>query len=189
MNTGVIAVLVILALLVAAGIGVWLYQRRRTDRLRRQFGPEYDRTVRERANLNKAEAELEARAQRVANLQIRNLDPTARARFAREWREVQAHFADDPHGAVADADRLVAETMQARGYPVGSFEQSAADISVDHPRVVDNYRRAHEIAQRSGHSQTTTEDLRQAIVCYRALFEELLGEPITVEEGHDGRAA
>ncbi len=168
---------------------MWAYQRWRTDRLRRQFGPEYDRTLSEQANRRRAEAELEARARRVEILHIRELDPKDRARFAEAWRSVQARFAEDPKGAVAKADRLVGEVMQARGYPVGTFEQCAADISVHHPRVVEEYRRAHEIALCAEHGQASTEDLRQATMCYRALLEELLGARIATWEARDERAA
>lgn len=168
----IIAGIIVLAVIV---IGLWWYsQQRRRGQLRDQFGPEYDRAVRERGGEGAAAKELERRQQRVNALDIKPLDPQVRNRFSQEWRTVQAHFVDDPQTAVAEADRLVGEVMQTRGYPVGDFEQRAADISVDHPQVVENYRSAHDIAQRDG--QATTEDLRKAMVHYRGLFEDLLGD-------------
>ena len=122
----------------------------------------------------KAEAELARRAERVKALHIRPLEPAQRARFADAWRADQARFVDDPTQAVAEADRLVGELMQARGYPVGDFEQRAADVSVDHPHVVENYRTAHDIAVRQARGEADTEALRKAMVHYRALFDDLL---------------
>src|SRR5918911_5457325 len=169
-----ILIAVVVGVLVLA-IVVWLFmQKRRTDELRRRYGPEHDRLVRESGDRRRAEATLEQREKRVEQLAIRPLPPDERARFAEAWRSDQARFVDDPSRAVAEADRLVAEVMMARGYPVGDFEQRAADISVDHPRVVENYRAAHAIAQRNEADSAGTEDLRQAMVHYRALFEDLL---------------
>jgi len=168
---------VVVAVAVAA---VWLSSRRRhSDALRDTFGPEYDRTVRAHGERNEAERELEARAQRVEQLHIRALSDTESTHFAEEWRSVQSHFVDDPEVAIAEADDLVAEVMQTRGYPMGNFEQRAADVSVDHPNVVENYRAAHAIASRSAQGNTPTEDLRQAMVHYRALFDELIGAQVT----------
>ncbi len=132
----------------------------------------------ERGDRREAEAELQRREQRVEHLDIRPLSATQRARFADAWRQVQAKFVDGPAAAVADADLLIAQVMEERGYPVGRFEERAADISVNHPEVVADYRAAHSLAQKSANGQATTEDLRQAMVHYRNLFEELLeGEP------------
>ena len=168
-----IVVVVVLVLAVAA----WVFmQRRRTDQLRKRYGPEYDRLVRERGDRRRAEATLEQREKRVEQLAIRALPPEERARFAEAWRSDQARFVDDPTRAVVEADRLVADLMMARGYPIGDFEQRAADISVDHPRVVENYRIAHEIALRQERGEAGTEDLRRAMVHYRALFDELLAD-------------
>ena len=167
---------IVLAALLAAGAVAWMmYEKQRTNRLRSRFGPEYDHAVKEAGNRRKAEAELESRARRVGMLELRELPPDDRERFARRWREAQAHFVDEPAPAVAEASALVKEVMGARGYPVGDFDQRAADISVDHPAVVENYREARRIALASESGRAFTEDLRRAMVLYRALFEELLG--------------
>jgi len=165
----------VLIAVVLIGAVAWItLSRVRSQRLRERFGPEYDRTVRTEGNLRKAEAALEARAKRVRSLHISPLSPADAARFDQTWRAVQARFVDDPHGAVTEADRLVGEVMAARGYPVGEFEQRVADISVDHPGVVMNYRAAREIAMAHADGKASTEDLRQAMVHYRALFRDLL---------------
>jgi hypothetical protein len=174
MQDQIVPILVI-ALVIVAGIAIWLYlQQRKSQQLRGQFGPEYDRALQETGDRRKAEDALEERKERVEQLNIRSLSSEERDRFAERWRSAQAQFVDDPRGAIVEADRLVAELMQARGYPVGNFEQRAADVSVEHPRVVEHYRAAHAIAQRNAQSQAETEDLRQAMVHYRALFEDLL---------------
>ena len=174
----------VLIAVVLIGAIVWITMSRlRSRRLRERFGSEYDRTIRSEGNTRKAEATLEARAKRVAKLQIRPLASADAERFDGSWRAVQGRFVDDPRGAVTEADRLVGELMAARGYPVGDFEQRVADISVDHPDVVMNYRAAREIAQQHAQGKATTEDLRQAMVHYRALFRDLLE---TVDEAvHD----
>lgn len=165
----------VLIAVVLIGAVAWItLSRVRTQRLRDRFGPEYDRTVRTEGTPRKAEAALEARAKRVQSLHIRPLSPADADRFDQSWRAVQARFVDDPHGAITDADKLVGEVMAARGYPVGEFEQRVADISVDHPDVVMNYRAAREIAVIHGQGKASTEDLRQAMVHYRALFRDLL---------------
>ncbi len=167
----VMAVVVVLAALALA----WTYmQRQRRVRLREQFGPEYDRTLREVGTPEKAEAILDARARRVEKLKIRPLSREQSESFSREWRRVQGLFVDDPDGAVAAADRLVTQVMSARGYPIDDFETRAADLSVDHPRVVENYRVARALALRRERSEAGTEELRQAVVNYRALFNDLL---------------
>lgn len=177
-----IAVLVVVALLAIAFV---LSRKRRTDELRGKFGPEYERLVHERGDPRRVEDELSHRVERVKQLHIKPLPADQRAQFADAWRSDQARFVDDPKGAVREADRLVADLMQVRGYPVGDFEQRAADISVDHPHVVQNYRTAHDIAVREGRGEASTEDLRKAMVHYRALFEDLLaaGEPEPREVG------
>ncbi|HEX6047916.1 MAG TPA: hypothetical protein VFZ21_01560 [Gemmatimonadaceae bacterium] len=167
----VIGILVAVAVVVIAFV---LMQKRRSDELRGQFGPEYERLVRERGDPRHAESELSTRVERVKQLHIKPLSPEQRDRFADAWRSDQARFVDDPKGAVMEADRLVADLMQVRGYPVGDFEQRAADVSVDHPHVVQNYRVAHDIAVREQRGEASTEDLRKAMVHYRALFEDLL---------------
>lgn len=172
----VLGVLVALAIVVVAFA---LTRKRRTDELRGQFGPEYERLVHEQGDARAAESELTNRVERVKQLHIKPLSSEHRRRFTEAWRSDQARFVDDPKGAVVEADRLVADLMQVRGYPVGDFEQRAADVSVDHPHVVQNYRVAHDIAVREQHGEASTEDLRKAMVHYRALFEDLLdsGEP------------
>jgi len=163
------------ALVIAVGAAIWLYtQKRKTEQLRGQFGPEYDRTVAEHGTARVAEKQLEERKERVEHLRLRPLEAQERDEFAGRWKSAQAQFVDDPKGAIVEADRLVGEAMQARGYPVGDFEQRAADVSVDHPRFVEHYRAAHAIAQRNEHGAAETEDLRQAMVHYRTLFEDLL---------------
>ena len=167
----VIGLLVAVAVVVVAFV---LSRKRRTDHLRAKFGPEYERLVREQGDPRQAESELSTRVERVKQLHIKPLSPEHRSRFADAWRSDQARFVDDPRGAVVEADRLVADLMQVRGYPVGDFEQRAADVSVDHPHVVQNYRVAHDIAVREQRGDASTEDLRKAMVHYRALFEDLL---------------
>ena len=169
-KTIIILAVVIVALIVIAWV---IARKRRTETLRRRFGPEYERTVREEGP-GKAETVLLQRKQRVEKFSIRALSASERERFISEWRSVQSRFVDDPKGAVTDADKLVIRLMQARGYPMSDFEQRAADISVDHPQVVDNYRAAHEIALRHSRGEATTEDLRNAMLYYRSLFDDLL---------------
>lgn len=165
--------------LVAAGIGFWLLSRkRRTGRLRTQFGgAEYTRAVKEGGSQRRAEAALDQRSERVRGLAIRPLAAADRARFTESWSKVQARFVDGPGGAITDADKLLGDVMTTRGYPVSDFEQRAADISVDHPLVLENYRLAHESALRQTKGQASTEDLRMAMIHYRTLFEELVQEP------------
>jgi FtsZ-interacting cell division protein ZipA len=175
MNT--IALIVVGVVAVGAAVVVWwlVTRRERSEALRDKFGPEYERTVQERGTRREAERVLEARAERVDRLDIRELAADERQRCADDWRAVQSHFVDNPELAIAEADHLVAEVMQTRGYPMGNFDQRAADVSVDHPRVVENYRAAHAIAGRSARGDASTEDLRQAMVHYRALFDDLIG--------------
>jgi hypothetical protein len=175
---------VFLVILVGLAVAVWIYlQKRRSQQLRNRFGPEYDRVVEQSRDRRRAETELESREKRVERLHIRSLSANDLRRFTEGWRSVQGQFVDDPKGAVREADQLVGEVMNARGYPVGDFEQRAADISVDHPHIVENYRAAHGIAVRDQRGEVNTEDLRQALVYYRGLFEELLEvrEPVLRE--------
>jgi hypothetical protein len=180
-STTALIILAVVIVLVAIGL-FFFWQRRRTQNLQEQFGPEYKRAVDQYGDQRKAEAELAAREKRVRKLEIRALEPAEQSRFGEAWKKTQARFVDQPSQAVRDADGLVKDLMQARGYPVGDFEQRAADVSVDHPNVVTNYRAAHEIAARNHSGKATTEDLRQALVHYRALFEELLAQPTTHKE-------
>lgn len=174
-----LALIIGLAVIVIAGITAWLILRkRRTGRLRTQFGgAEYDRAVKEDGSRRHAEAGLKERTQRVESLNIRPLAAGDRGRFVDSWRRVQLRFVDGPGGAVTEADQLLRDVMTTRGYPVTDFEQQAADISVDHPLLMENYRLAHAIAVRQTQGQANTEDLRQAMIHYRTLFEELVGEP------------
>jgi hypothetical protein len=168
------------ALLIAI-IVLWMVRQRRSAQLRERFGPEYERTVHETGDVRRAEATLAARAARVERLHIRPLTADDAQRFSTRWREVQTRFVDDPIGAVLDADTLIGDVMHARGYPVGDFEQRVADVSVDHPNVVMNYRAAKDIVDEHARGRSSTEDMRQAMVHYRALFAELVedGAPRT----------
>jgi hypothetical protein len=167
-------IVVIAAVLVVVIALAWMFSRkRRTEALRRRFGPEYDRTLREHG-AGRAETVLADREKRVDKFKLRDLAADERERFITAWRNVQSRFVDDPKGAVNDADVLLTRVMEARGYPMSGFEQRAADISVDHPRVVANYRAAHEIALRHRKGEASTEDLRNAIIYYRSLFDELV---------------
>lgn len=178
LSTTELALIIALAVIVVTGIAVWLFLRkRRSERLRTQFGgAEYDRALKEGGSRRHAEAGLKERTERVESLSIRPLAQADRVRFVESWRRVQARFVDGPGGAVTEADQLLGDVMSTRGYPVSDFEQRAADISVDHPLVLENYRTAHEIAVRQTQGQASTEDLRQAMIHYRTLFEELVGD-------------
>ncbi|MEK7832912.1 MAG: hypothetical protein AAB401_17615 [Acidobacteriota bacterium] len=168
----VVAVLVAVAAIAAAG---WMYlQKKQTKRLRSRFGPEYDRLAEVEGGRVGAEKALHEREKRVESLKLVPLTPEDRDRFAGAWQQEQAGFVDDPPSAVANADRLVTEVMKARGYPIGDFEQRAADISVGHSIVVTNYRVAHDIALRDTRGETSTEELRTALLNYRMLFDDLL---------------
>jgi len=175
MNTTGLVIFIVTIVAMALAVAIFVYlRRRRTENLRKQFGPEYKRTLDRYGDQSKAERELAAREKRVRKLEIRPLTADEQARFTHAWKKTQALFVDEPSHAVREADTLVKEVMQTRDYPVGDFEQRAADISVDHPKVVANYRSARDIAQRNNSGRATTEDLRQAVVHYRSLFEELL---------------
>lgn len=168
----VIAAIVLILVIVTALMAA---RRARSAQLHQRFGPEYDRVARERGSRVDAERELAQREARVKKFHLRNLPPGARDRYAEEWQHVQARFVDEPAGALQQADALVTNVMRDRGYPVADFEQRAADLSPDHARTLDDYRIAHEISVRNGRGSATTEELRQAMVHYRALFDELAG--------------
>jgi hypothetical protein len=175
----VLVAILVIALIVA---GIVIARQRRSQQLQEGFGPEYGRTLQETGDRREAEAELQGRRDRREKLDIRPLEPAARDRYAERWQSAQRNFVDQPAPAVGEADSLVMEVMRDRGYPVADdFEQRAADVSVDHPRVVEHYRAAHAISARATTGEAGTEDLRQAMVHFRALFEELL-EP----DGADG---
>jgi hypothetical protein len=163
-------VLVAVAAAIVVAVVVWqALNTRRTRTLQDRFGPEYDRTLGRADDKREGEADLVARVKRRDELDIRPLPPAARDRYADEWRRVQTRFVDDPGGAVQEADALIQAVMRDRGYPVDDFEQRAADVSVDHPQVVENYRAGHALA-----ASGDTEEQRQAMVHYRSLFDELL---------------
>jgi hypothetical protein len=170
--------------IIVAGVGVvallalapwfFLQKKKQSDRLRQRFGPEYGRTVGELGGRTKAESELKAREKRVEHLTITPLAPAEAARFSQSWNALQGRFVDNPKGVVVQADQLVRELMLKRGYPMGDFERRAADISVDHPAVVENYRAAQAIALRDERGEADTEELRKAVVHYRVLFDDML---------------
>jgi hypothetical protein len=162
------------AVLLIAAIVMSIRKKQRTKQLQSQFGPEYDRTIGSADNKRKAEAELAARQERREQLDIRPLSSAARERYTTQWQTVQAQFVDNPTGAVASADMLIQSVMADRGYPVDDFESRAADVSVDHPHVVENYREGHRLSEQSANGNGSTEDLRQAMRHYRALFDELV---------------
>lgn len=167
----ILGILVVLVLAAAA----WAFLRkRRSQELREQFGPEYQEAVRKHGDPARAEAELEGRRKRLAKLDIHPVPAPEQERFGRQWKAAQAKFVDAPAAAVREAEQLVVQLMQAMGYPMGDFEQRTADISVDHPRVVEHYRAARGIAQANERGEASTEDLREAMVRYRELFEDLL---------------
>jgi hypothetical protein len=182
MDPKVIVVAVVVILIIAV-LGL-LYMRKRrstTADLRQKFGSEYERAVLTHGSERKAEEKLANREKRVEKLNIRDLDAREHESFSQRWVSVQSRFVDSPKGAVAEADDLISSLMKTRGYPVSDFDQRAADISVDHPRVVENYRSAHEIALRVGKDDATTEELRTAMIHYRSLFEELVQVPADLE--------
>lgn len=173
MSTAAIVILFVV-ILAAVGLALYAWQTQRSKRLRSRFGPEYDQAIREYGTRTKAERSLEARQERVQRIRIRPLSELERDQFAEQWRKVQSAFVDDPVQSIQQADGLVCEVMKVRGYPMAEFDRRAEDLSVDHPRVVRNYRSAHDIAMRVEDKATSTEDLRQALVYYRDLFDELL---------------
>lgn len=183
MSTTAAVIITAILGLVAGALAFYLMQRSRTQRLRQHFGSEYSRAVAETGDRWQAESALRSRTKRVERLHIRPLDRAERIRFLDAWRGAQARFVDDPDGTLVEADNLIGSVMAAEGYPVGDFEQRAADISVDHPRVVENYRSGHEIAMRQKQGSAQTEDLRQAMLHYRTLFEELVGQPEYTQTG------
>jgi hypothetical protein len=178
----VIVIAVVVVLILVAAVALYMRQRKNTSAgLRARFGTEYERAVQQQGSQRKAEAKLADREARVEKLKIRDLDPTERDSYRAQWQTVQSRFVDDPKDAVTEADVLVCSLMQARGYPVSDFEQRAADISVDHPLVVENYRSAHNVALRLDSGEASTEELRTAMIQYRSLFDDLAPEQISGE--------
>lgn len=167
-------ILAAVAVVALIAVGAWFYRRKQSHTLQEHFGPEYNRTVSELGSRTKGESELKAREKRVERLEIIALAPSEAARFSDAWQALQGRFVDNPKGAVVQAEQLVRELMDKRGYPMGDFERRAGDISVDHPEVVANYRSAQAIAVREQRGSADTEELRKAVVHYRALFDELL---------------
>ena len=174
----IVAIVAVLVIVIA--VIVFAVRRSRSERLRKKFGDaEYERTIAERGDRRAAEANLEQRTERVKSFHLRPLSEADRLRFEEAWAAVQARFVDGPAGAVTEADQLLGDLMATLGYPVGDFETRAADISVDHPLVVQNYRAGHDIAARHLQGHSSTEDLRRAMIHYRALFDDLVSEPGT----------
>jgi len=181
MDTTYIIIAVVLGLLVIGAIlGPIFARRKRSERLHEHFGPEYDHTVQAMGDEKKAQTELEERQKHVKALDIRPLSVSERERYSSDWTAVQSKFVDEPGQAIIDADRLIMEVMQLRAYPVSEFEQRAADVSVSYPALVSNYRAARDIAIKNEQHQADTEELRQAMIHYRSLFEELLGTETVV---------
>ncbi len=173
-TTVIVAVVVVVAVVV--GLGAWLVlKRRRTEALRNRFGPEYERTVNQEGSPARAEQVLEERARKVAAFRIRGLSAEEAERYREAWRRVQARFVDEPREAVVDADRLIADVMHTRGYPTTDVDARTEALSVDHARTVDHYRAAHRIVGLGDRGEAGTEELRQAMVHYRALFQDLVG--------------
>jgi hypothetical protein len=178
MNTISLPWIIVTGVLVIAllALAAWFFsqKKKQSERLQQRFGAEYGRTVGELGGRTKAESELKAREERVEHLAITPLAPAEAARFSQAWNALQGRFVDNPKGVVVQADQLVLELMVKRGYPMGDFERRAADISVDHPAVVENYRAAQAIAARDERGEADTEELRKAVVHYRVLFDDML---------------
>src|ERR687891_2354636 len=195
MDTWLIVVLVLVVLAAAAVYALFEYRKRQTAKLRGQFGSEYERTFEEKGGRRDAERDLMARKEHRARLDIRPLEPSARRDYQASWSDTQAKFVDSPGQAIREADALIILAMRGGGYPVDDFEQRSADISVDHPSVVENYRAAHAVSMANERGEATTEDLRRAMVHYRQLFGELLESPsdspgaedVAEHEAHSGK--
>jgi len=175
LDSRVIVSVIVIALIIVVGMTLYVRERRKTTAgLRKRFGPEYDLAMLEHGSQHKAEAKLVDRETRVETLKIRELGATERERFLAEWHSVQSRFVDHPKGSVTEADELISSLRQARGYPVADFDQRAADLSVDHPRLMEFYRSAHGVTMRLAGDKASTEDLRTAMIQYRSLFDELV---------------
>lgn len=184
-----LAVVILVGVALMVFIVILTYQQHRTTRLRRQFGPEYDRLLEERRSRARAEAELEARCRRVRALHLHALDAGSRADLVKAWQAIQARFADDPRESVAAADRLVTTTLSAIGYPPQASDEGLADMSVHHAYVLDDYRTAREIAAQAEREPVGTEDLRQSMICYRVFLEDVVGEWLGKKPSLHDRAA
>jgi hypothetical protein len=186
MSTAGIVIIVVLVVIVLAVVGWFVTQDRRRRQLRERFGPEYDRTVDEQGNRRDAERELALREERHAQLDIKPLSNTDRDRYAKQWTLIQQQFVDRPEHAVVEADRLVTVVMGERGYPTEGYHQQVSDLSVRHANTLDHYRSAHAIKARNDDSRVATEELREAMVHYRSLFEDLLDSDVDGRDGHHG---
>jgi hypothetical protein len=175
LQTWQIVAIAIVAIVVLAAIGLWMFQRRRTRHLRDHFGPEYNRTIAEVGNRRAAESELARRQERIKNLEIRPLSNSDKQRFRENWTLCQAQFVDDPAGAVTAADGLLTDVLRARGYAADNPHDRMADLSAAYPRHATRYRFAEDLVTRHRRGEGSTEDLRRAFVHYRALFDEILG--------------
>lgn len=175
MSTMQVILIIVIAIVVIAALAAGSMMMRRRS-LRQRFGPEYDRVVEESSSRQEAERELRARERRHAELDLRPLSDESRRQYTEEWEEVQARFVDAPDDAVRAGDELLTQLVSERGYPTGDFDEQLADLSVEHAHTLGRYREAHEIAERHERGEATTEQLRQALVHYRALFAELVGE-------------
>lgn len=177
--------ILIIAIVVLGVVGLLAFQagrKRRTMHLRDRFGPEYERVASDTDDRKAAEAQLEARERRHSMFDLRPLDAASAARYQREWRDAQSHFVDSPSTAIREADDLITRVMRDRGYPMDNFDQRAADLSVEYPDVVNEYRAAHRVAKDNERDQATTEDLRGAMVHYRSLFERLIDSSERTQE-------
>jgi hypothetical protein len=175
-STATVAAIVIIVLAVVAIAAVAISRHRRTEALRRRFGPEYERAVGEQHSRRAAERDLQDRERRHAELQLKELDPQQRQRYAEQWERMQAHFVEEPEAATREADELVTKVMGERGYPIENYDTRVEDLSVDHAETLSHYRDAHEINKVNERGQASTEQLRQALMHYRSLFAELLGD-------------
>ena len=182
LNTTTLIAIVAVAVILVAFVAWLAWSANQSKRLKQRFGPEYDAVLARTGSKAKAEAELKRREKRVERFEIMPLTPAETTRFSQAWMRLQNSFVDDPKGVLIEADRLVRELLAKRGYPVADFELRAADISVDHPVVVNNYRAAQRIVSLDQRGEASTEDLRKAVVHFRALFDELLGKPETSDK-------
>jgi hypothetical protein len=183
MSTGALVVIIIVVVVVVAAVVAFAMAAARRRRLRERFGPEYDRAVGEHGSQLKAESELAGRERRIRSLEIRPLSDTARANYASSWRTIQEQFVDQPEHSVVEAQALVTTVMKDRGYPIEGHDQMLADLSVEHANTLEQYRLAHTISQSAAQGQASTEDLRQAMIKYRALFSDLLGGEVAPDGG------
>ncbi|MER7283007.1 hypothetical protein ABT369_52130 [Dactylosporangium sp. NPDC000244] len=175
-TTATALAVIVIVLIVIAAVATGIGQRRRSKDLRRRFGPEYDRAVAEQPSRRAAERDLRQREQHHDSLALRDLDPNQRRVYADRWQRTQAHFVEEPEAATREADQLVTQVMAERGYPVDDFDTRAQELSVEHAETLGHYREAHEINKVNERGQASTEQLRQALMHYRALFADLLGD-------------